>query len=121
MPATTVNPGGSNTPRTAIGALVFLLAKEKNSMPSKAAFRYLNQTPIAEGHYYHYFLYYVSQVYFHTSLEAWDQWNKLNLTMLRNSQKPDGSWDGSQGATFSTATSLLSAALNYRYLPIYER
>jgi len=33
----------------------------------------------------------------------------------------NGSWDGQFGATFSTAASLLSLALNYRYLPIYER
>ena len=114
-------PGGSNAPRSAIGALVFLLAKQKNSIPCKAAVRYLNQTPVAESHYYHYFLYYASQTYFHASIEAWEQWNKMNLTMLRNTQKADGGWDGSQGTTFSTATSLLSAALNYRYLPIYER
>jgi hypothetical protein len=40
---------------------------------------------------------------------------------LKQSQNPDGSWDGQFGSTFSTATSLLSLALNYRFLPIYER
>ena len=81
----------------------------------------MKQTPVVEGHYYHYFLYYISQTYFQASPEAWDQWNTMNLATLRNTQKADGGWDGSQGTTFSTATSLLSAALNYRYLPIYER
>jgi len=36
-------------------------------------------------------------------------------------QNKDGSWDGSFGNSFGTAASLLSLALNYRFLPIYER
>ena len=36
-------------------------------------------------------------------------------------QMPDGSWPGNKGAAFSTAGALLSLALNYRFLPIYEK
>ncbi len=115
------SPGGSNMPRTAIGGLVFILAKQKESAHCKAALRFLSQGNLTETHYYHYYLYYASQTFFHSSPEAWEAWNKININMLRNSQKADGSWDGSQGTTFSTAASLLSLALNYRYLPIYER
>ncbi len=115
------SPGGSNLPRTAIAALVWTLAKQKDSAPCKAALQFLTQGTFTETHYYHYYLYYVSQVYFHKSQEAWEQWNRVNIGMLRTAQKSDGSWDGSQGVTFSTATSLLSLALNYRFLPIYER
>ena len=114
-------PGGSNMPRTAIGALVFMLAKQKNSNVCKGALNYLRTATFNETHYFHYYLYYASQVYFHLAGEAWEQWNKLNVQLLRTSQKTDGGWDGSQGPTFSTACSLLSLALNYRYLPIYER
>lgn len=114
-------PGGSNMPRTAIGALVFILAKQRNSNPCKAAVKYLQTATFNESHYFHYYLYYASQVYFHLAGEVWEQWNKLNIQLMRTTQKPDGSWDGSQGPTFSTACSLLSLALNYRYLPIYER
>lgn len=114
-------PGGSNMPRTAIGALVFILAKQKSSNPCKAAVRFLQTATFNEAHYFHYYLYYASQVYFHLAGDAWEQFNKLNIQLLRTSQKPDGSWDGSQGPSFSTACSLLSLALNYRYLPIYER
>lgn len=116
-----VSPGGSNMPRTAIGALMLMLARQKDSNACKAAFQFLQESRLTETHYFHYFLYYVSQVYFQHSLEAWEQWNRLNVKLLQSTQKPDGGWDGSQGVTFSTATSLLSLALNYRYLPIYER
>ena len=59
--------------------------------------------------------------FFHASPEEWNRWNKENISDLTQSQNPDGSWDGQFGTTFSTATSLLSMALNYRFLPIYER
>lgn len=115
------SPGGSNLPRTAIGALVFMLAKQKDAAQCKAMLRFLKTGTFTESHYFHYYLYYVSQVYFHASQEGWNEWNRININTLRTAQKADGSWDGSQGPTFSTAASLLSLALNYRYLPIYER
>ena len=111
---------GPNSPRTAIGCLVWTLAKERNSPQWKAAFDYLK----AQGkpaNYYFYYLYYGSQAYFHASPEEWMKWNAQNIQELQQTQQEDGSWDGQFGATFSTATSLLSLALNYRYLPIYER
>jgi len=114
-------PGGSNLPRTAIGALCYILAKQHNSAQCKAAVRFLREGTFNESHYFHYYLYYVSQVYFHLSPEAWNEWNRVNVRLMRTTQRKDGGWDGSQGPTFSTSASLLSLALNYRFLPIYER
>jgi hypothetical protein len=115
------SPGGSNLPRTSIGALVFILAKQKDSAQCKAMLEFLKKTALTETQYYHYYLYYGSQVYFHASQEGWDAWNRTNINNLRSAQKTDGGWDGTQGPAFSTAAALLSLALNYRYLPIYER
>lgn len=115
-------PEGSNGPRTAIGALVFGLAKQKDSSTFKGAFQFLNRGGNqTDGGYYHYFLYYASQAYFHASVAAWTEWNAANVATLKTSQRGDGGWDGSNGTTFCTASALLSMALNYRYLPIYER
>jgi hypothetical protein len=36
-------------------------------------------------------------------------------------QNSDGSFEGNLGPSLITAFGLLSIALNYRYLPIYER
>jgi len=110
----------ANGARTAIGCVVLALAKEKRSEAFKKAFAFLQKTP-PEASYHHYYLYYASQAYFHASPEGWQEWNRRNVKTLEDSQNPDGSWEGQFGATFSTATSLLSLALNYRYLPIYER
>lgn len=114
-------PGTSaNAARSAIGCVVLALAKEKRSDAFKKAFAYLQKAPADTG-YHHYYLYYAAQAFFHASPEVWQEWNRKNIKTLEAAQNPDGSWEGQFGPTFSTAASLLSLALNYRYLPIYER
>jgi prenyltransferase beta subunit len=111
---------GPNATRTAIGCLVMALAKEKNSTAFHSAFNYLSSAQ-RDAQYPAYYRYYASQAYFQASPAAFDQWNHDNINELRASQAADGSWDGNIGPSFNTAGSLLSLALNYRYLPIYER
>jgi hypothetical protein len=115
-----ISPVAPNATRTAIACVVLSLAKEKNSTAFKAAFNFL-KTSRPDAQYPQYFLYYVSQAYFHGSPDLWQNWNKENISFLRSTQGGDGNWDGQLGPTFATAGSLLSLALNYRYLPIYER
>lgn len=109
-----------NGARTAIGCLVLALAKEKKSKEFENAFSYLKSAP-ADSSYQQYYQYYAAQAFFQASPDAWNDWNKKNVKSLASTQNEDGSWDGQFGPTFSTAASLLSLALNYRYLPIYER
>jgi squalene cyclase len=109
-----------NAARTAIGCLVLALAKEKNTAGFKSAFTFLQKAP-ADTSYQQYFLYYGAQAFFQGSPQVWRTWNRKNIKTLGQTQNPDGSWEGQFGQTFGTAASLLSLALNYRYLPIYER
>ncbi|MFT4688323.1 MAG: hypothetical protein ACJASX_000381 [Limisphaerales bacterium] len=111
---------GPNAARTAIGTLVLALAKRKSKPEFKSAFAFLKGAP-AENHYYHYYLYYASQAFFHASPAEWRKWNLQNIASLGKTQDRTGSWDGPFGTAFCTSSSLLSLALNYRYLPIYER
>jgi hypothetical protein len=115
------SPGGSNAPRTAIGALVFALAKKKSSDAYQAAMTYLNSGQGTSGQYYHYYLYYASQAYFRASAREWAEWNRVNVQVLQSAQTENGSWESNYGEAFGTAAALLSLALNYRFLPIYER
>jgi hypothetical protein len=115
-----ISPVAPNGTRTAIGCVVLALAKEKNTAAFRSAFAFLKDAP-PERAYPQYFLYYASQAFFHGSPEAWQIWNRANIKVLRATQTPDGNWEGQLGSTFSTSGSLLSLALNYRYLPIYER
>jgi hypothetical protein len=63
----------------------------------------------------------MSQALFHADEEIWNEWNTRNIRYLGTIQSPSGSFPGNQGPAFSTAGALLSLALNYRYLPIYEK
>ena len=46
---------------------------------------------------------------------------KLLVRQLKAEQQADGSFPGQFGAAASTSLTLLALALNYRFLPIYER
>ena len=71
-----------------------------------------------EGSYKEYFRYYMAQALFQGDYEAWKKWNAGTVRQLAESQREDGSFDG---GSYGTAMSLLALALNYRFLPIYER
>jgi len=109
-----------NAARTAIGCTILALAKEKDLKAFQDAVMYLKTAPVDPSHP-QYYLYYASQAFFHASQAEWQGWNRKNIKTLGVAQNADGGWSGQYGATFGTATSLLSLALNYRYLPIYER
>jgi hypothetical protein len=108
--------------RSSIGALCYALARRKDLPQFKATLGYLTQRldQAAQG-YPEYCRYYQAQALFQGDLTAWEKWNKLLIRQLKQAQQPDGSFRGQFGTTFSTSMSLLALALNYRFLPIYER
>jgi len=117
----TSSAGGKPT-LTAIGSLCLSLAKEKDSKGYAASLAYLKKNlDYRERYYPYYYEYYMSQALFHADSDVWADWNGRNIRYLGTIQSPDGSFPGNQGQAFSTAGSLLSLALNYRYLPIYEK
>ena len=115
------SPGGSNAPRTAIGTLVYALGKKKKSAVWKQSLAYLKKRGYQSDHYYYYYVYYMPQALFQSDIEQWKKWNKINIQALKARQSSSGAWSGSHGVVFSTSSALLSLALNYRFLPIYER
>jgi len=116
------SPGGGKPTLTAIGVLCSSLAKEKDSKGYKASLAYLKKNlDYREKYYPYYYEYYMSQALFHADEEAWREWNAKNIRYLGTIQNREGAFPGNQGASFNTAGALLSLALNYRYLPIYEK
>ncbi len=109
--------------RISIGSLVYSLARRKDLPQFKATIGYLTQRldqPV-QSHYLEYTRYYQAQALFQGDVEAWEKWNKLLVRQLKQSQAADGSIKGQFGPAISTSMSLLALALNYRFLPIYER
>ncbi|MDA0766855.1 MAG: terpene cyclase/mutase family protein [Verrucomicrobia bacterium] len=114
---------GSGKPTlTAIGLLTLSLAKDRESKGYRASLDYLKkQLNYRDQYYPYYFEYYMSQALFHADEDIWNEWNSRNIRYLAASQSREGSWPGNKGPAFSTAGALLSLALNYRFLPIYEK
>ncbi|MDA8775526.1 hypothetical protein N9N13_07340 [Opitutales bacterium] len=113
---------GANLPRSAIGSLILSLAKDTNTDAYRNSVEFLKENSQFgdQGHQY-YSLYYTSQAMFRASPSLWNSWNSQNFKRLQSTQTEKGSWNGNYGQTFATSAALLSLALNYRYLPIYER
>jgi hypothetical protein len=109
--------------RISIGTLVYAIARRKDMPQFKATLGYLKgrleQAP--QGGWVEYTRYYEAQALFQGDVEAWEKWNKLLIRQLKQLQAADGSFRGQFGAPLSTSMSLLALALNYRFLPIYER
>jgi len=117
----TSSSGGKPT-LTAIGVLCHALAREKDSKSFQASVNYLKKNlDYRDRHYPYYYEYYMAQALFHADESLWREWNTRNTRYLATIQSRDGSFPGNQGVSFNTAGALLSLALNYRFLPIYEK
>ena len=110
--------------RIAIATLVYAVARRSDLPQYEATLGYLQKKvrsgePAQAGSQYQ--NYYQAQALFQGDYEAWQLWNDSLIRELSSSQQPDGSFRGSQDAYVCTTLSLLSLAVNFRFLPIYER
>lgn len=110
-------------PRISIAALVYAVARRKDLTQYKATLGYLTQRieNTSQDHYAEYGRYYQAQALFQGDVDAWEKWNKLLVRQLKQTQAQDGSIQGQFGGAIGTSMSCLALALNYRFLPIYER
>jgi hypothetical protein len=106
---------------SAVGALVGAVSKSKDTEQYKACFKRLVDnldSPSNGNNFPEYFRYYMAQALFQGDYQAWQKWNGAVVRELHDAQHDDGSF--ANGA-YGTGMSLLALALNYRFLPIYER
>ena len=111
---------GGSMNLTAISTLVGAVTKTKETDQYKASLKRLqdNLEHRDSGNYPEYFRYYMAQALFQGDYESWQKWNAAKVRELHELQQEDGSF---RGGAYSTGMSLLGLALNYRFLPIYER
>lgn len=108
--------------RVSIATLVYAVARRTELPQYKASLLFLTENIEQDGgHYREYTRYYQAQALFQGDVDAWQKWNKRLIEQLKQAQQPDGSFPGQFGPELGTSMSLLALALNYRFLPIYER
>ena len=120
---TPANAFGNSMARSAITVLVFAIAKRKH-LPEYETLRSYIVDRMEEEYDTHpyYGRYYMAQALFQANIDAWEKWNRNLIAMLEDERAEDGSIGDCQfGKNYTTAMSLLAIALNYRFLPIYER
>jgi hypothetical protein len=110
---------GQSMNRSAIATLVAAVSKQKDEKKYPATLKHIStRLEHQEGHYKEYFRYYMAQALFQGDYEAWEKWNAMTVRQLQQEQAEDGNFGGQ---AYNTGMSLLALALNYRFLPIYER
>jgi len=117
-----IGGGGESMARSAVATLVYAVGHKREWDEYDAALSHISgRLDHKETAHTHYFYYYMAQALFQGDPEAWREWNRKTARMLTGRQGDDGSFTGSYGEAYGTAMSLLALALNYRFLPIYER
>lgn len=111
---------GGSMNLTAVSALVGAVSRTKETEQFKACLKRLldNLEYRDAGHYAEYYRYYMAQALFQGDYDAWQKWNGAKVRELHELQRPDGAFGN---GAYSTGMTLLALALNYRFLPIYER
>ena len=121
-------PGGGSDAVTSIGVLVFSIAQRKELPEYKRALAYLKERSggTGDGNWPTYTLYYRSQALFQGDVAAWERWNAGLVRQLKSLQAKDGSFGGfanrgGSGGVVDTSLALLALAVNFKFLPVYER
>ena len=112
---------GQSIARSSIACLVYIIAKRIDLKQYESAKKYVVANMTESSHYAEYSRYYLAQALFQADVDAWEKWNRSTIRTLKAAQNGDGSFNGQFGKPTSTSLNLLSLALNYRFLPIYER
>jgi hypothetical protein len=114
---------GESLARSSIATLVYAVARRKDLKQYKATLDYIKQRIDQQSPqgWYEYARYYQAQALFQGDVTAWEKWNKLLVRQLKTVQQADGSFQGQLGPCIGTSLNLLALALNFRFLPIYER
>jgi hypothetical protein len=118
--------GGESLNRSAIATAALAVAKRKDAPAYAATLSYLRDRVEQESAYHaEYFRYYMAQALFQGDPELWRRWSRENTQRTLEWQKADGSIEGLEashgGPGYTTGMMLLSVALEFCFLPIYER
>lgn len=120
--------GGPNNPRTGTGILALEICGEHMTTQAVAGAEYLlKHPPRWSSEYFFYEAYYCSQAMFQMGDKYFLVYYPKLAAILLEHQEKNGSWlsgdgnDRTGGRNYCTAMAVLALAVEYRYLPIYQR
>jgi hypothetical protein len=112
----------------ASGLLALVVCGEYEAPEVRGAALWLRaHPPEPESRWFYYGIYYYAQGMFQAGGEFAEEGRRKVHEVLLPRQEADGSWAGTQGQElgvgriYSTSLALLSLAVRYHYLPIYQR
>lgn len=118
-------PQGGSDATTSIGTLVLAIAQRKDLPQFTQASEYLKRQTQAGSRprgNVSYTRYYRAQALLQADPDAWQQWNARLVQELKGQRLSDGSFVApGDTPVVGTCLTLLALAVNYRFLPIYER
>lgn len=119
---------GATATRTGTGILALEVCGEHRSAEVMGGADYLMRVQLRESDsFFYYGAYYCTVGLFKVGGEYWDRSHNYIYQMLLRMQNFDGSWplgrrgEQSAGRYYSTSMAVLALAVEYRYLPIYQR
>lgn len=119
--ASTSDGGGDSLARSSIVNLVCSIARQKDLPAYERTKQYVLLNRDGDSIWPEYARYYQAQAMFQFDVDTWQSWNDRLVRKLKSNQKADGHFDGDLSDVNSTSMSLLAIAVNFRFLPIYER
>ncbi|MBD3673961.1 MAG: terpene cyclase/mutase family protein [Planctomycetaceae bacterium] len=122
-------PSNGPTPtRTGTGILCLEICGRHKAEETLAGADFLLNNPLRpHSNYYYYGVYYCSVGMFKVGGKHWEQTRDDLVDQLTTSQNLDGSWDSSfgsernMGKIYCTSMAVLGLAVEYQFLPIYQR
>lgn len=119
--------GGATATRTGTGILCLEICGEHKSDEAMRGADFLLRRPLREhDSYFFYGVYYCTVGMFKVGGKHWESTKEHLHSLLLDSQLGEGSWisrgtERYHGKVYCTAMAVLALAVEYRYLPIYQR
>lgn len=119
---------GSNSTRAGTGIVCLEVCGDHHSDEALGAAEQILRRPLHRGdNYFYYGAYYCTVGMFKVGGEYWTRIRPILYETIMAQQRADGSWlarNGTEpkaGPTYATSMAVLALAVEYRYLPIYQR
>ncbi len=119
---------GSSVTRSGTGIVALEVCGEHRTKETLSAANLILSRPLTKGEqYFYYGAYYCTVGMFKVGGDEWRQSRESLYRTILDLQHPSGYWnpeDGTErqaGKVYSTSLSVLALAIEYGYLPIYQR